>query len=302
MFKSDAKIAVIGDVGLDVYRHGKAPRLCPEAPVPIFQEESVKKVPGLAANVAQNITSLGGEAELITVMGDSLELLYIVDGIVSSIQDPHRKSTVKTRFMVGNHFLLRQDEETTELLHPNIEDKFIEMIKIRLSSQKFDAIVLSDYAKGVLTPKVCEAVIQAANGVPVIVDPKPREDYHKYSGATVITPNTKEAKELCLLSGNTDINGIASDLRLNGIILTQGEKGLLVYESSTNSEFHVKALERKVYDVCGAGDTVVAALALGLASGKSMKEAAEIANVAASIVVGKLGTSTVTLEELKAEM
>jgi D-glycero-beta-D-manno-heptose-7-phosphate kinase len=302
MFK-DVKIAVIGDIGLDVYRFGKATRLCPEAPVPIFEEEHVKQVPGLAANVAQNIVALGGKAEIFSVVGTNTELLNIVEAPTITTQDVSRKSTIKTRFMVGNHFLLRQDEESVEPLNKEIEELFIFSIKDSLSKNKFDAIILSDYAKGVLTTKVCREIIENyGNKIPIIVDPKPRGDYKKYSGVTVITPNLKEIGELKLLSESSNLDNLCSELKISNIVLTQGEKGLLVYNKEKNKETIIGAIERKVYDVCGAGDTVVATLAMGLASGMDIVKASKIANVAASIVVGKLGTSTVSNIELQEEL
>jgi rfaE bifunctional protein kinase chain/domain len=303
--KCGLKIAIIGDVGLDVYRHGVAPRLCPEAPVPIFLQEKIDRVPGLAANVAQNVQTLGASAELIMVAGIQHESLFesLKIDLVSYIEDHLRPSTIKTRFMVGNHFLLRHDEETTAAISEETEDRYIKQVKERIRSQRFSALVVSDYAKGVLTKNVCEEIIPFASKLmPVIVDPKPRADFKKYSHATLLTPNSKETEELKALSRHESLDELCETLKLKAMVLTRGEKGILAYDHSKKEEHHIHALQKKVYDVCGAGDTVVAALAVCLAGGDSLERSAEVANVAASIVVGKLGTATVSKEELLQEL
>lgn len=300
------KIAVIGDAGLDVYLHGRADRLCPEAPVPVFIETSQTKVMGLGANVASNIERLGGQAELMTVLGKNPESILSNLNIhrTTTIEDDSRLCTIKTRYLVGNHFLLRRDEETVDPLSERTEDSFIEAILDRFKAGGFQAVVLSDYAKGVLTPRVCQEVIGAAKGkMPVVVDPKPKADVRKYQGATVMTPNLKETSELQTFLGISHEGPyfeICKSLNLESLIVTRGEQGILVCQDGKQTE--IKAIPRKVYDVCGAGDTVVATLALGLASGLSLVESAKLANAAASVVVGKLGTATVSLDELQAEL
>jgi rfaE bifunctional protein kinase chain/domain len=373
---TNQKIAVIGDLILDKYIFGKVDRISPEAPVPIVKVESEKYVPGGAANVAANISSLGGKAFLIGIVGQDQyqdELVSKLDtaniDYQSVLVDPSKRTTLKTRVIGLNQQLLRIDHEDTHYIESHFEDKFITKLK---EIENLSAIILSDYAKGTITKELLSQLIKLAylKEIPLIIDPKPK---HKnwYRNSFLVTPNKKEAQEISGITIETEEDylkageKLVNDLSAN-IIITAGAEGMYVFErltpqphlsnkegeicyseddtkrhstkssnnanssiekqseltpqpplftlkegeKSLNSQLtthnliitHIPTQAREVYDVSGAGDTVVAALTLALSSGASLFSAAKLANKAAGIKVGKSGTQPVYLQELLREI
>ena len=305
----NSKIAILGDVILDEYCWGKVERISPEAPVPIVQikEESWKL--GGAANVASNIASLGGEAYMFSILGNDENASKLlrelraqninIDGIVLSDK---RKTSIKSRIIGQNQQMMRIDRE--EIIPINYEEQKSILIKIDSIFDKLDGIIISDYAKGIIVEDLFVEIIRKfkSNNKFIAVDPR-QKNFKFYKKQTVITPNVKEAQEALgrmfyseedLLKGGSDLLKMSeSDM----ILLTRSEKGVTLFEKDKQPlTIPTKAL--KVYDVTGAGDTVIAVFALGLSLNISSSDAAEIANIAAGIVVGKVGTATAKPEEL----
>jgi D-beta-D-heptose 7-phosphate kinase/D-beta-D-heptose 1-phosphate adenosyltransferase len=307
----DKKVLIIGDVMLDEYRFGQVSRISQEAPVPIIEIERSTYVLGGAANTAANVRSLGGRVCLLGVVGDdssgkkiSLTLEKNNIGKEGLVVDHRRPTTLKTRVMARNQQLFRIDRESKDLISSRIEKELLEKFKDLVDS--VEVVVISDYSKGVVTPRLSQGIINQAGlkKIPVVVDPK-GSVFSKYAGATIITPNKKEAhvaSKMEIIDSETllrSVETLFSLVKCEAVLLTRSEEGMSLMEKNKLGQIRdFPALAREVYDVSGAGDTVVAALALVLASGGSFAEAAEVANYAASIVVGKLGTATVTGEEL----
>jgi D-beta-D-heptose 7-phosphate kinase/D-beta-D-heptose 1-phosphate adenosyltransferase len=308
----EVKILVVGDLMMDRFIWGKVSRISPEAPVPVVLFEREDFILGGAANVVNNIHSLGGQVSLCGVVGDDefgnkiLEKINEIGVKTEGIfEEKDRRTTVKTRIIAHQHpyqqQLARIDRETIDHLKPYTSQSLFNFLSENISH--FDGIVISDYGKGVLTRKLSQAIIRKAKRLKkfVMVDPKPK-NFSFYKGATVITPNAKEAGEA---SGvpvtNLQSLNKAGKILLNKsegaiLIITQGEEGMTVFESSQKS-FPVPTIAKDVYDVTGAGDTVIGTLALAWGAGANLKEAAMLANCAAGIVVGKMGTATATREE-----
>ncbi len=313
---SAQSILCIGDLMLDDFVYGDVVRVSPEAPTPILAVKREEKVVGGAGNVARNLVSLGARCVFVGVIGDD-EAGGMVKSSFADFKDsiePHlvvdrtRPTTRKVRF-VSEHYsthLLRADWEVSAPVRSDIEDELI--AKATAAMPGVGAIVLSDYAKGVLTPRVIRAVIDHANKLnkPVIVDPK-AHDYAVYHGATIITPNRKELSDHTRrpVSTITEIAAAAADLaRVVGskaVLATLSEDGVLLHVEGAEP-LQVPAYPVKVRDVSGAGDTVVATLAALLAAGSDFAQAVRIANAAASVVVGKRGTAVVTPAELRARI
>jgi rfaE bifunctional protein kinase chain/domain len=304
-----ANILVVGDVMLDRYWWGSVDRISPEAPVPVVALESVTHVAGGAANVAANIKGLGCEPILVGIAGadadaDLLESTLRQAGITRSelFRIDGRKTTVKNRVVAHNQHMLRFDQESVA---PLSDDQCSSIAaQIDALARDCELLVISDYAKGLLTFELTRRVIQIAaeRKIPIIVDPKGR-DYTKYAGATVITPNQKEAEAACDLpisheTVDTAGRRLLADLNLKGVVVTRGERGMRVYGRDAEP-VDLPASARMVYNVTGAGDTVIAALAVALANGLSLLDAARLANFAAGIVVEDVGTTTITLAMLQ---
>lgn len=307
-------VLVIGDVMLDRYQWGEVKRISPEAPVPVVKALDSTEVPGGAGNVAANLAGLGCPVCLIALCGDDDEgnrLKRILDakGIDTVLQvDASRSTTTKTRVMANNQQLFRLDREQTEPMTPAVAQQVIGSFKDRLHTYR--AVVMSDYGKGLFnTPEVGREIISMANeaGVPVIVDPKGR-DWNRYRGATCVTPNTAE---LALVSG-TETDGdeqalaaCAASIRkrfdLESLLVTRGPDGMCLVKQDNHTDA-ISADAREVFDVSGAGDTVIATLAAALAAGFAISEAARIANAAAGVVVAKLGTQPISFPELDAAL
>ena len=299
----------VGDLMLDRFVSGRVERISPEAPIPVLAVERETVMPGGVGNVVHNIRALGGDAHLVAVVGEDSEAEFLAgllapDRDAGFVRDASRPTAVKTRFVAGGQQLLRADYELSRPIAPKIEERILDEIDKRLHGAK--VLILSDYGKGVLTDHVIRHAISAARhlGIPVIVDPK-GADYGRYRGASVVTPNLKELQEAAgfLGAGDAKVEEAArSVLAKSGIVAmvaTRGAEGLSVIRMDADA-IHVRAQAREVFDVSGAGDTVVATLALALATGADLPSAARLANLAASIVVGKVGTAAVTGDELRA--
>ncbi|HHV48536.1 D-glycero-beta-D-manno-heptose-7-phosphate kinase [Azonexus hydrophilus] len=299
---AQVRLLVVGDVMLDRYWFGDVSRISPEAPVPVVKVERLEERPGGAANVARNAAALGAQTALISVVGEddagrALQRLLQEGGIAAHLQvDAEIDTTVKLRVIGRQQQLLRIDFETT----PSHEVLRAKLAEFERQLAHCDIVVLSDYGKGGLT-HIGEMIrLARAAAKPVLVDPK-GDDWGKYAGATVMTPNRAElAGVVGRWHSETDMLQKAEKLRgelgLDALLVTRSEEGMsLLTDGHT---YHQAALAREVYDVSGAGDTVIATLAVMLAAGAEWAEAIRVANVAAGIVVGKLGTAVVSRDEI----
>ncbi|MDR1162229.1 MAG: D-glycero-beta-D-manno-heptose-7-phosphate kinase [Candidatus Accumulibacter sp.] len=303
---SGTRLLVVGDAMLDRYWFGDVSRISPEAPVPIVKVERSEERPGGAANVARNIAALGARVSLLSLVGDDepgrkLKALMGDGGIDAElIVDKTVATTVKLRVIGRQQQLLRIDFEAP----PSNDVLLAKLSEFERRVPEFDAVVFSDYGKGGLK-HVSEMILLArAAGKPVLVDPK-GGDYSAYSGATVITPNRAEMREVVgRWDDDAGLERKAAELRgrigVEAILVTRSEEGMSLFLDGAT--IHEKAVAREVYDVSGAGDTVIAALAIMLAGKSAWADALRIANVAAGIVVGKLGTAVASREELEAAL
>lgn len=305
----DARVLVLGDVMLDRFVYGSVARISPEAPIPVLEVTRSVDSLGGAANVARNVAGIGAGVILVGVTGDddcATDLQALIAGC-STIEsrlvvDSNRPTTMKTRYIADGQQVLRADREVRGELSEEVETRLLEHFKRALETAS--VVVLSDYAKGVLSDRVTRAAIAAARGAgkPVIVDPKTR-DLRKYAGASVLTPNRLELQLACgydcasdALVENAARAFVDGDV-CNAMVVTRGKDGMSVLSKNLEA-VHLRTMARQVFDVSGAGDTAVAALSLGLAAGADIVSAATLANLAAGIVVGKLGTAVVTSSEL----
>jgi D-beta-D-heptose 7-phosphate kinase / D-beta-D-heptose 1-phosphate adenosyltransferase len=306
---AEARVLVLGDVMLDRYVSGNASRLSPEAPIPVLRPALSRATLGGAANVALNVATLGGQVALVGVIGDDspgnevARMLAASPGIAPYlVVAKARPTTAKTRFLVGVHQLLRLDEETTAPIDQATGATLLQRFSEALETA--DVVVLSDYAKGVLTDDVLQAVIARANamGRRVIADPK-RIDFAAYTGATVLTPNEQEVRHATRIDAEDDVDADRAGRRAlevtggEAVLVTRSEKGLTLVRRDEPA-LHLPTRAREVADVSGAGDTLVAALAVALGAGASLPEASVLANITAGISVGKQGTATVSRDEL----
>lgn len=298
---------VIGDVMLDRYLIGNVGRISPEAPVPIVLLNEKNERAGGAANVAANLALLGINTQIIGCVGNDAEGASLkqqisamdvnINGMISS---DYRPTIAKTRILGGHQQMLRLDQESSGVF--NSEENAAILLAIETAiSLKPSIVVLSDYAKGLLSDTVCQQIIRRCNAqqIPVLVDPK-GHNYTKYKGATALTPNKKETAEACEThADDTDLISKAialkNSLNLNFLAVTRGEEGITLIDEETH---HIAATAQQVFDVSGAGDTVIATLAAGLMHKLSPFESLQLANLAAGIVVGKVGTIPITREEL----
>jgi D-glycero-beta-D-manno-heptose-7-phosphate kinase len=303
---TNARVLVVGDVMLDRYWFGNVERISPEAPVPIVHVQRTEERPGGAANVARNVAALGGQATLLSVVGDDeagRSLLSLLEKErVKTIfhQDTQLPTTVKLRVIGRQQQLMRIDFETPpsrEVLEDKLED-FESLV------DGVDVVILSDYGKGSLTHVTKMIDAAKRHGKRVLIDPK-GDDFSKYRGATMLTPNRGEFREVAGRWVNeTELAKKAAAVReqynFEALLVTRSEEGMSLF--TENEAVHEPTQAREVYDVSGAGDTVIATIALMLAAGASMTDAMRIANRAAGVVVGKLGTATVTQQELMAAL
>jgi D-glycero-beta-D-manno-heptose-7-phosphate kinase len=306
---ANVSVLVIGDVMLDEYVWGDVQRISPEAPVPVVEFRTRSHVVGGAANAASNVASLSGHALLGGVVGPDIEADTLHTELAKSNIDSHletdgaRPTTSKTRIIAGSQQILRIDREERKEISHETEASLLAWTKERLSS--IDSVLLSDYGKGVVTSRLCQGLMDLARekNVPIVVDPKGR-DYSKYIGATVVTPNVKEVRlavePVSFSSGELedDVSRLHSLLNGTSFLVTRGHEGASLFRPD-GSAIHIPARERNVFDVTGAGDTFAATVALSLAADATLEEAAALANTAAGLVVGKVGTGTVDLTELE---
>jgi len=315
-------VLVIGDVMLDRYLWGSVKRISPEAPVPIVKVEKTSLVLGGAANVAANIVGLGGKAILVGVTGDDAEADALVELLEKSaisseslVRVKNRPTTIKTRIVAHNQHVVRIDQETNESLAKEVADQIFH--KIENLKSEFSIVVVSDYAKGVLTDTLLSRLIKfgKSENKMILIDPKGK-DFSKYKGATLLTPNQRETSEACGLDDNIEESAektaeklaeklaekagklLLEKLSLDALLITRGEKGMTLLQKGEENS-HLKARARKVYDVTGAGDTVIAAMAAALGTGVDFRRASEFANLAAGLVVEKVGTTIITRQMIE---
>ncbi|WPZ35250.1 D-glycero-beta-D-manno-heptose-7-phosphate kinase [Thalassobaculum sp. OXR-137] len=305
------RVLTVGDLMLDRFVYGAVDRISPEAPVPVLRIERESVMLGGVGNVARNLRALGATVCLVAVMGRDQEARDI-KGLLRDdleieshlIEDDARPTTIKTRYIAGSQQMMRADRERIVPVSASLEDEIVARATADLADAK--AMVLSDYGKGVLTVPVLRRLIEAAaeRGVPVIADPK-GSDYGRYAGATLVTPNRRELSEATgrSVSGDVDIVETASALidasGVNGVLVTRSQDGMTLVRGGA-APLHLPATAREVYDVSGAGDTVVATLAAALGAGIAVEDACRLANVAAGIVVAKVGTATAAANEMAA--
>lgn len=307
------RIIVLGDVMLDEFIWGRVRRISPEAPVPVVEVDRQTLALGGAGNVVSNLVALGAATTPIGVVGDDLDadrLRGAFDELgVSAIRlvvDSARPTTVKTRIIAHNQQVVRADRESRARIAAEIENSVAESFRGEIEAA--DAVVVSDYGKGLLTPGLLAHALRAARegGLIVCLDPKMRSFVH-YQPVTVITPNNQEASDASGIPIEDEQSLTEAGLKLLGsidtraVLITRGEEGMALFTGGgpDGAEVtHIPTVAREVYDVTGAGDTVIATLALALASGASLEEAAVLANHAAGVVVGKVGTASLTRDEL----
>jgi D-beta-D-heptose 7-phosphate kinase/D-beta-D-heptose 1-phosphate adenosyltransferase len=302
-------VVVLGDVMLDEFVWGDVTRISPEAPVPVVDVRRESIHLGGAANVLANLVALGARGSVVGVVGNDEaakrlrhELRELgAGGNDNLIVDELRPSTIKTRIIAHNQLVVRADRESRTPVYGKIEEQIVSCLKDAL--READAFVVSDYDKGVVTPRILGEILPFAyERVPVLIDPKLR-NFNFYRPATLVTPNHHEALRMSDSEDHSDDGShhaatvIRQKLGCDAVLITRGDRGMMLLEAD-GKPVYVNTAAREVYDVTGAGDTVIAALAAALAAGTSMLEAATLANHAAGIVVAKVGTATATADEL----
>jgi len=310
---SEIKALVVGDLMLDEYLWGKAERISPEAPVQVVDVTREDMRLGGAGNVINNLVALGCRVSVCSVIGGDdngtiLRHAFSGKGVdVSGLfEDLERTTSKKTRVLASNQQIVRIDRESREPLSAEFESCVIDYLHSHVKD--YDVVLVSDYLKGVLTQRVLATLMESGRraGVPVVVDPK-GDDYGKYRGATILTPNRKEAEIASRIAIRDDGTltragaALLQELALDGLLVTRSEQGMSLFLKDGTID-HIPTVAREVYDVTGAGDTVLAVLGLALACGLTFGEASRLANVAAGIAVGKVGTSTVSPAEIVDEI
>ncbi|HKG12980.1 MAG TPA: D-glycero-beta-D-manno-heptose-7-phosphate kinase [Pyrinomonadaceae bacterium] len=309
----ERRIVVYGDVMLDEFVWGDVTRISPEAPVPVVEIRRESVHLGGAANVLSNLRALGVRSALVGVVGQDragervraeLREAGALDAEENLIVDVSRPTTVKTRIIAHSQLVVRADRERRAPLDATVEERVVETLRRLLRGA--DALVVSDYDKGAVTPAALDEVLPAAEaaGVPVLIDPKIR-NFDSYRPATLVTPNHHEALKVTNSDDDTDdgmaraARAIRERLGCRSVLITRGERGMMLLEED-GEPVYVPTAAREVFDVTGAGDTVIATLAASIAAGATLAEAAMLANHAAGIVVGKIGTATASADELLA--
>ncbi|HLG25055.1 MAG TPA: D-glycero-beta-D-manno-heptose-7-phosphate kinase [Candidatus Nanoarchaeia archaeon] len=306
------RILVLGDVMLDKYIWGEVTRISPEAPVQVVNVINETNSPGGAANVAANVSSLGGTATMVGIVGQDHSKNTLIEELKKNkidtsgiLTDKDKPTIQKIRVMGRGQQLIRVDYESKEHVHKSIESSIISFAEKNIKN--VDCVVMSDYSKGVITENTSQKIIELANKnkKPVVIDPKPS---HKrlYKNATLITPNLLEANGM---AGSEDFDD--KDIKKTGqklvselsssVLITRSEKGMSLFEKN-GKVTELKANKREVFSIIGAGDTVVATIALALSAGADLKDACYLSNIAAGIKVGKIGTASVSIDEIKKEI
>ncbi len=304
-----AKVLIIGDLILDRFIRGESKRISPEAPVPVVEVKDETYNLGGAGNVANNIISLGGTVSVAGVVGNDYPAEILIKELNKKnidtggiFTDKAIKTSIKTRVIAGHQQVVRFDKETVCELSPLMAEKIIQFINKKIPVS--DAVLISDYGKGVVTQKVISEIIRLTKKHKklVTVDPK-IENFSRYKFVDCLTPNIYEAMDgmgVSKIKSEKDFENlgekILKKLKCRSVLITQGENGMTLFEKG--KIYHIPTTAKEVFDVTGAGDTVISVLTLALSCGASLKEAAKIANYAAGIVVGKLGTAVVSSEEL----
>ncbi|MEY2701992.1 MAG: hypothetical protein RLY43_625 [Bacteroidota bacterium] len=302
------KVLVVGDIMLDHYTYGSCNRISPEAPVPVFEYCHEEKMLGGAGNVVKNLVSLGVECDIISLIGAdnaAIEIKYLFDkiGVKSNslITEDNRPTTIKQRFIASNQQLLRLDVETKDEINDLTEETLLKEFHGKVNDA--DLVILSDYLKGMLTFNLCQNIISHCKsiGKRVLIDPK-GNDYSKYKGAFLVKPNLKEFNQITnkIHSLEVDIEMSARNLKelleIETLVVTLGEKG--IYALNNESVFS-PTIPSEVFDVSGAGDTVLACLSYGILADYNLDLLCKFANGGASIVISKFGSHTATIEEIK---
>jgi len=301
------KVLITGDIMLDKYYFGNVERISPEAPVPVVNIKKEETRLGGAANVAHNISSLGGQVLLCGAIGHDffgkeIERMARQKNIGTALVKNSFPTTTKARIIGGKQQIVRLDFEEKMSLSPKEEEQLQQSIATALS--RYDILVISDYGKGLVSESLCQFLISQArqNRLPVIIDPKGK-NWNKYTGADLITPNVKELSDIAgyaVDNEDTAIETAAREViglyRLTSLLVTRSEKGMSLV--TPHESIHIPTQAEEVFDVSGAGDTVIAALSICIANGMAIPEAMQVANAAAGIVVKKIGTATLTIEEL----
>jgi len=306
----NVRIAVVGDLMLDRYTFGNVSRISPEAPVPVLEIDNEQARLGGAANVGHNILGLGATPLMLGVVGDDTsglilkgiftDLGFPLDGVIT---DATRPTTVKTRVIAGSQQMLRLDHEVKRDISRETEDRLIATLEAHIGS--IDGIILEDYNKGVVTRSVIYRVIELGkkHRVPVLVDPK-MQNFFEYQQCTVFKPNRKEVEDALGVRLSSDEETSTAGLRLlemlkaDNVLLTLGEKGMMLFEQAEGEPFTIPTRAREVADVSGAGDTVIACLATSMVCGMNLREAAVIANRAAGLVIEELGIVPIYRQQL----
>jgi len=305
---ADKKILVIGDIMMDRYICGNVSRISPEAPVPVVNVESTTKILGGAANVIHNLAALGSKPLLCGVIGaDSVggEVLNMISDlsleIGNVIIDSKRPTTIKTRIIGNDHQIVRVDEESKERIKDKDIERLVNIIKEHLGS--IDGIIISDYNKGVITSLLMRRIMELVDFSTFIISDPHKDNFEPHKYVNLITPNKEEAGAFCgfKIKNEKDLKFAAKKLFhglvCGSILVTEGKEGMALFKGD-DEMIHIPTAAKEIYDVSGAGDTVVAALSLGLASGMDLEAAVGLANIAAGVVVGKKGTATLNIEEL----
>ncbi|TVQ83141.1 MAG: D-glycero-beta-D-manno-heptose-7-phosphate kinase [Micavibrio sp.] len=305
----DAHVLCIGDIMLDHFVYGGVSRISPEAPIPVLKLERENYMPGGVGNVAANLATLGAQCSVAALVGqdDAAEQIRTLMRerkieISGLVPDAGRPTSVKTRYLSGGQQLLRTDRESAAAVDTPVRDALFEVIDAQI--MQADVVVLSDYGKGVIDAALCRYVM--SKGKRVIVDPKGR-DYTRYGGAYLVTPNRAELAEAADMPTGSDeevavaARTVIEMCGIENILATRSQDGMTII-SGRDTPVHIRTDVREVYDVSGAGDTVVAVMAAMLAAGASLEEAAQAANIAGGIVVGKIGTATVTVADMQKQM
>ncbi len=306
------KLAVVGDSMVDRFLWGRVDRISPEAPVPVVRLERETVKLGGAANVAANIRALGAEVVLCGLIGEDeagQQMLGLLAergiGAQGMIAGPDRPTTIKTRIIAHNQQVVRTDREVSDPITPKLLRRLLAALA---DSGPFDGFILSDYGKGVLTAKALREIVAAGEeaGIPMVVDPK-NGDFRQYRGVTSLTPNQKEAELACALPITDQASLRDAGRRLlertgaQAVLITRGEHGMALFQSD-GQEFHLPTVATTVYDVTGAGDTVIAVYTAALSAGAPFTDAANLANHAAGLAVRELGTAAISAAQLEADL
>lgn len=312
-----AHVMVVGDIMLDSFVYGEVERVSPEAPIPVLRTREERLMPGGAGNVIANLSGLGVHAHLISIVGDDVAAQTLADVLTKDagkkvstdlIVDADRPTSIKTRYLAGHQQLLRVDNEVMTDINADIEALILNAIKEKSSHYK--TIILSDYGKGMLTNSLVAKIVEYAKqaGLKILVDPKGK-DYSKYKGADVVTPNKKELSEATShMATGTDADIEAATVELltrsgiASVVATRSADGMTICAPNSDNQYqhtHLPTIAREVFDVSGAGDTVIATVAAGLAAGADLTMAAAISNAAGGLVVEKVGTAAIRVNELR---